>query len=261
MFRPLTPLLVLALASVVAAQAPPPAKPAEPPAAGEEKKPDAPAVIEDNTGEAAKFAAEQNKALSSKEAKERADGLAAFATHRNELYVKVVVPHLKDKDDGVVKAAIAALGNQPFHSSIDALLAFVCDEKKYSPSDEQRLVAIRALGATGLGKKGYDRLREAYPKFDNDSKNELFATFARAKEKRAFSLMVENMDQPHFSGANRPSTADQKKADDTWQKIKANVRRGLRELTGEGFATAKQYIEWADTAAARKAGFRYERGK
>jgi len=264
-FRPLRRFASIALLGVVSPlfgqEKPPAGPPPDAPAQGDEKKPDAPAVIEDNTGVAIKFAADQANALASKDAAERAGALATFAIHRSEVYVKVAVPLLKDKDPAVVKAALVALGNQPFKSSTDALLVFVCDEKKGAANDEQRNEGIKQLGNVGLGKHGFEKLHDVFPKLDDDGKNAAFETFIKAREKHSFSLMVDFMDQPTFSGANRPSTADQKKAFDTWKACKANVRRGLRELTGEGFPTAKQYIEWADTPAARKLGFSYQHGK
>lgn len=278
MIRPLALLVLAAAASPLLAQNPPPpaqppaqppapqpAKPAAPPAQdpakGDEKKPEPPPQpIVDDTGNAAKIVMQYEKQLADKDAKVRTDALAAFAIHRNESYVKLVAPLLKDKNEKVAGAAVAALGNQPFQPSIDALLNYACDDKKGAPTEELRRAALAALGNTGIGKHGYDRLHDLWKTVDDDAKVQIVETLVKSKEKRAFSLLVDHMDQPHDTSANRPPTAELKKIDDTWQKLKGPVRRGLKELTGESFPTAKQYVEWSKDKGV-KLGFAYERGK
>jgi hypothetical protein len=267
MIRPLAALALLALVPMLHAQnppppAPPPAKAPAPqePAKGDEKKPEPPAPIVDDNGAAAKVVMQYEKQLADKDAKTRTDALAAFAVHRHESYVKLVAPLLKDKDDKVAAAAVAALGNQPFQPSIDALLNYACDDKKGAPTEELRRAAIEALGTAGIGKKGYDRLHDLFPTVDDDGKLAIVDTLVKVKEKRCFSLLVEHMDQPNDTSANRPPAAVQKKLFDTWNKLKGSVRRGLKELTGETFPTAKQYVEWAKGPGS-KLGFAYEHGK
>ena len=274
MIRPLAALALLVAGSPLLAQnPPPPAPPAKPPAPapaappapqdpakGDEKKPEPPQPIVDDTGNAAKIVMQYEKQLADKDAKVRTDALAAFVVHRHESYVKVVAPLLKDKDDKVAAAAVAALGNQPFNPSIDALLNYACDDKKGAPTEELRRAAIAALGTTGIGKHGYDRLHELFATLDDDGKLAVLETLVKVKEKRCFSMLVEHVDQPNDTSATRPPAAVQKKLFDTWNKLKATARRGLKELTGETFPTAKQYIEWAKGPGA-KLGFAYERGK
>jgi hypothetical protein len=265
--------LVCAGSLLVAQNPPPPAPPAPPvpvpapapapaPEKADEKKPEpAPAPVIDDVGNAAKVTQQYEKLLVDKDVTVRLEALKAFQSHRNESYVKLLAPQLKEKNEKVAMAAVAALGNQPFQASIDALLNYACDDKKGAPSEELRRAAIKALGDAGIGKRGYDRLRATFDMVDDDGKLAIFETLVKVKEKRAFSLMVDHMDQPSFSGANRPPESVQKTAFNTWNKCKGTVRKGLRDLTGEGFPTAKQYVEWASGPAGRKAGFTYERGK
>jgi hypothetical protein len=280
MVRPLAAfvLVLLPAGPLLVAQNPPPAPnppagnppagnpppPAPAPGKGDEKKPDPPAPpapIVDDVGNAAKVAQQYEKQLADKDAQKRSDALAVFAIHRSESYVKLLAPLLHDKDEKVATAAVAALGNQPFPASTDVLLNYVGDDKKGAPSDELRVAAINALGDVGLGKHGYERLRENFETRDDDDKVAIVATFVKLKEKRAFSFLVDHVDEPKFTGANRPPTAVIKKAVDGWNKYQGMLRKGLRDMTGEGFPSAKQYIDWAATPAARKAGFAYERGK
>jgi len=271
---PLASLALAAAASPLFAQnPPPPAPPAQPPAQppakapapqdpakGDEKKPEPPQPIVDDTGNAAKVVMQYEKQLADKDAKVRADALAAFAVHRNESYVKLVAPLLKDKDGKVAKAAVAALGNQPFPPSAEALLNYACDDKKGAPNEELRLAAIAALGNTGIGKRGYDRLHDLFATADDDGKLQILETLVKVKEKRCFSLLVDHMDQPNDTSTNRPPADVQKKLFDTWNKLKGTVRRGLKELTGESFPTAKQYVEWSKEKGVKQ-GFVYEHGK
>jgi HEAT repeat protein len=274
MVGPLAALVVFAAASPLLAQnPPPPAPPAKPPAPapsappapqdpakGDEKKPEPPQPIVDDSGNAAKIVMQYEKQLGDKDARVRADALAAFAIHRHESYVKVVAPLLKDKDDKVAAAAVAALGNQPFPPSIDALLNYACDDKKGAPTEELRRAAIEALGTTGLGKHGYDKLHDLFKTLDDDGKLAVLETMVKVKEKRSFSMLVDFVDEPNDKSANRPPTAVLKKIFDTWNKLKGTARRGLKDLTGESYPTAKQYIEWAKGPGA-KLGFAYEHGK
>ena len=270
MIRPLVALVLFAFGAPLLAQNPPPpappapAKPPAPapqePAKGDEKKPESPQPIVDDSAAAAKLVLQYEKPLADKEAKVRIDALAVFAVHRHESYVKPVAALLKDKNEKVAEAALAALGNQPFPASIETLLNYACDDKKGAPTEELQRAALAALGTSGIGKRGYDRLHELFATINDDGKLQIVETLVKVKEKRAFSLLVDHFERPNDTSANRPPTEVLKKIDDTWLKLRGPVRQGLKDLTGESFPTAKQYIEWSK-GPGMKLGFVYEKGK
>ena len=254
---------MVTVTSLAAGQSPPtPPAPAKPDAPRPDEKPAPPAPIVDTPGDATKLVAAQQKGLTDKEPRTRADAIAPFLLHRNELYVKTLAPFLKDANEDVAKAAARALGNQPFPKASEALLDFASNKKLTAVAPGAAAEALLALQGTGLGKKGYERLRALFDDADPQSKTAIFRVLAALKEKKAFSFFVDYTDEPHgdTSSANNPPASYWKARFTEWNDYKQYVRRGLKELSGQSLATAAQWIEWAKTPEAKKAGLVYERG-
>lgn len=237
---------------------------ASPLAAQDVKRPPA-SVTTDSNADAQKHLAKYEAALADKEAKVRVDAIEAIGARRSPLYIKTLAAALKDKNNAVTKAAAIALGNQPFPAAIEPLLEFACDEKANmdqhkGPLDVVRIEAIKSLADTGIGKNGYAQLREVWERLELLSKSEVFVTLGKVKEKKAFSFMVDHLDKPDFTGPKAPTVPEQKAIMEVWDASHVNVENALKELTGEKFATAKEYIDWAN-GAGKKLGFVYAKGK
>jgi HEAT repeat protein len=253
--------------------APTPPAPNAPPAKkdggddkGEKKdeKPKEPDPITDSDGDAAKLVASQEKGLADKEPRVRAEALEPFLLHRNEAYVKVIgAVLLKDKSADVAKTAARALGNQPYAKSADVLLDYVTNPKLGGVEVEVSATAVHSLAKTGLGKKGFDRLREVFDHADAKVKAATMETLCTLKEKRAFSLFVDNTDEPKgdASDPHNNLSADQwKKKHEEWDTFKKFVRDGLKAITGVSLGSSKQWIDWAQKDG-KKMGFVYQHGK
>jgi hypothetical protein len=276
----LVPLFSFLCAAVGSAQEKPPEKPGERPADRPSDKPADPAgakgepgkqgeggeaaaqPILDSNPDAVKLLREKSAALADKEPRVRAQALETFLVHRHETYVKPIAALLKDKNGDVAKLAARALGNQPFPSSSDALLDFATHPKNFEGKPEIACEAILALGSAGLGKKGYDRLREIFDDGDKAVKTAIFRALAAQKEKKAFSLFVDHCDEPAPANPNSPSNPPAsywKARFEEWQEYKQYVRQGLKAMTGESLATSRQYVEWAN-GPGKKLGFVYRSG-
>jgi len=232
------------------------------PAPGQDPPAEKPAPILDDAAAATTFLREQQKALADPEPSVRAGALERFATHRSESYVKPLIPMLKDKNPDVVKAAARALGNQPYAASSDALIAYATNPKLFQSEPELAAAAILALGDAGLGKKGYDKLREIFDDAEKSVKTAICRAFLAAKEKKAFSFFVDHCDQPVADPSNpaNPPASYWKARFEEWNDYKQYVRAGLKSLTGQSLATSKHYIDWAGTAEGKKSGLVYRRG-
>lgn len=230
----------------------------DPPATGD--APEAPRVL--SAVEARDLLTSLGDKLADKEPRLRKEAAEALGSGQNEQFVAPLVKLLKDREPGVAMAAAAALGHQPFKSSQDALLKLLQNEK-LSAKEGLRPAVIDALGQVGWSKKGYTVLRESFDRAPKEEKLALIRAFVQQKEKQAFSLLVDLIDEPKPENPNSPSNppASYWQAKWTeWNHYKSDVRRGLTTLTGESFATRKIAVEWAETEAARKAGFVYKKG-
>lgn len=272
----IAPATLALLATLGRAQDPPPPPvPAPPAPPAPEKKDDSGAKKEDaakeeaaeakfvvdTSADATRLLRECEKAFADKEPRARAEALEKFALHRNEAYPKAIAPFLKDKNADVARAAARALANQPFPASTDALLNFATNPKVLASTPELAAEAILALGGAGLGKKGYDRLREIFDDGDKGVKTAIMRAFFEQKEKKAFSFFVDHCDEPQGDIKNpaNPPASYWKARFEEWNEYKQYVRRGLKAITGQSLATAKAYIEWSQ-GAGKKSGFVYERG-
>lgn len=218
--------------------------------------------VADSNSEAAKRLRELEKGLADREPRLRAAALEPFLTHRHESYVKRLAAVLKDPSEEVALAAARALANQHFPSCTETLLDFATSEKNLAARPAVAAGAIRSLGAVGLGKKGYERLRDAFDAGDKAVKGAICQTFTQAKEKRAFSFFVDRLDAPAPENPDSPSNPPEsywRARHEEWSSYKQHVSKGLRELTGEKFTTAAEWREWAG-GAGKKAGFTYSKG-
>ena len=237
----------------------PPPKNDPAPAPAETPKPPDPVV--DDAGAASRTLKEQEASLADKEPAKRLAALGVFRIHRNEAYVKAIAPLLRDKSDEVAIEAAKALGNQPFAKSSDVLLEFATNKKVAIP-EAVLAEAVGALATTGLGKKGYDKLREMFDDSEKAVKVAIVRVFAETKEKKAFSFFIDHMDEPVGKAGdpnNSLSAAQWKARFEEWRDYKQYVRGGLKAITGTSFATAAQWKDWAN-GPGKKAGFVYRTG-
>lgn len=258
-------VLAFGLAMAVAAQAqekpPAPPAPAKPADAKPAEAKDAKADVDD-AETAAKVLAEAEKGLAAKEMRARIKALEPFFVRRHPSYVKRLTALMKDKDDDVAKTAARALGNQPFPGNGDALIDFGCNTKNLAARPVVCAAAIRAAGDVGLGKKGYERLRKLFDSGGKEVQPAICDAFGRAKEKRAFSFLVDRHDQPapeNPTDANNPPAAYWQQRYEEWNVYGAAAKQGLRDLTGTTCDDAKAWKAWAEGAGKEK-GFVYAKG-
>lgn len=220
-------------------------------------------VVHDSDAEAREFLRSKEKGFKDKEPRVRSLALEEFVVHRHESYVKPLSALLKDKNTDVVKLAARALGNQPFEATSDVLLDFATNPRAWGADPRSAAEAILSLGNVGLGKRGYGRLRELFDDCnDVEVRIAIFKTLAKLKEKKAFSFFVDHNDEPAPANPDSPSNPPAsywKARFEEWNQYKEWVRRGLREMTGESFATRKQWIEWSE-GPGKKLGFVYSSG-
>ncbi|MSR46443.1 MAG: hypothetical protein EXS13_05195 [Planctomycetes bacterium] len=223
--------------------------------------------IDDENGDASRRLREAEKGLTDREPRLRAQAIDPFLVHRNELYVKRLTAMLKDEHDDVGKRAAQALANQPYASASAALLDFASNDKYLAGRPEVCAEAIRGFGRlgggeSGMGKKGFERLREKFPQGDALVKGAICQAFALAKEKRAFSFLVDQFDPPapeNPDSASNPPESYWRARHAEWSAYSIHTKRALKELTGQKFATSKEWKEWA-TADGAKLGFTYTKG-
>ncbi|MBM4015417.1 MAG: hypothetical protein FJ293_10705 [Planctomycetes bacterium] len=221
------------------------------------------APIEDDKSAATQRLRAAEKGLADKEPRLRAAAIEPFLVHRHETYVKRLASLLKDRNDDVAKLAAKALANQPYPAATEALLDFACNEKQLSARSEVCAEAIRAVGRVGLGKKGYDRLRDTFLQGDAEVKGALCQAFAAAKEKRAFSFLVDQFEAPQPANVNDPSNPPEsywRARHEEWSKYSMHAKKALKELTGEKFATMKEWKAWA-AGPGKALGFSYKTGQ
>ena len=226
-------------------------KPAEP------QKP-----ILDDKDAASKLLREAEKGLTDRAFRLRVAALEPFRIHRHDSYVKRLVAMLKDAQDEVAIAAARALANQPFAATTDALLDFACSEKTLAARPEVCAEAIRALGAVGFGKKGFERVRDRFDRGETAVKIAIFRAFVDAKEKRAFSFFVDHLDAPapeDAASASNPPESYWRERHAEWAAYAQHVKKGLRELTGQSLTTKSEWKEWAG-GAGKEQGFVYSKG-
>ena len=240
-----------------------PAKPASEPAG----EPIVGVPINDENGDASRRLREAEKGLTDREPRLRTQALDPFLVHRNELYVKRLTAMLKDKHDDVGKRAAQALANQPFASASEALLDFASNDKYLAVRPEVCAEAIRGFGRlgggeAGMGKKGFERLREKFPQGDASVKGAICQACALAKKKRAFSFLVDQFDAPapdNPDSASNPPESYWRARHAEWSTYSIHAKRALKELTGQKFATSKEWKEWA-AGDGSKLGFTYTKG-
>lgn len=240
-----------------------PPRPSPPSGEAERRPPSGGATAEttplDDHATATRRLREVEKGLAEREPRLRAAALAPFLAHSHESYVKRLAVALKDKHDDVAIEAAKALANQPFAVTTEALLDFACNDKNLAARPEVCAEAIRGLGRVGLGKKGFDRLREKFAQGDAGVKSAICLAFAAVKEKRAFSFLVDQYDAPApenpDSAANPPESYWRARHEE-WSKYSMHARKALKELTGEKFVTTKEWKEWA-AGPGKELGFSY----
>ena len=251
-------VLALGLGLVAASAATAQVKPAAP----EPKPAAAKATDVDDAATAAKVLQEAEKKLGEKEQRARINALEPFFVRRHESYMKRLVALLKDKDDGVARQAARALGNQPFAGATEALLDFGCNSKNLELRPAVCAEAIRSLGGVGLGKKGYDKLRKLFDAGVKEVQPAICDAFGRAKEKRAFSFLVDRYDQPapeNVNDGNNPPASYWEARHSEWKVYATEARNGLVALTGTTCDDAKAWKEWA-AGPGKEKGFVYAKG-
>jgi HEAT repeat protein len=236
----------------------------EPPAPGSppEKDDKGPAPVEVDDKQARELLKELEAKLRSKEARIRAEGLAPLRGVRHEDFVKPVAKLLKDREKSIVIEAIAVLGNQPYEQTSQTLLRTL-KHREHAEDPEVMVPVLSSLGRVGWDRKGYETLRDYFDDVEKrEMKRAVFLALAAQKEKRAFSLFVDNLEAPSPASphaASNPPASYWKARYAEWTYYRHQVATGLKALTGQDFKTRDAAIAWAEEMG-KKLGFVYDRG-
>ncbi|MBK9384174.1 MAG: hypothetical protein IPN34_05055 [Planctomycetes bacterium] len=241
------------LCSVALTQQPAPApKPDEPPA---------PLPALDDKGAAERVS--EFKRLYSKSADlgRRLEAVKKLSTHRSDrLAVELQKVVLADPNPIVRADAAKALGRQDGAKAKAGIAACL----KGLQGEEQQVVLLALLDA--LLFEAYDpaHFDILAPLFDKDStppavQQRIVRLFGKGKEKRAFRLFVDNLNEPIpenvDDGANPPASYWEMRWK-KWDVWRLDVAKALKELTGVEFKEKKFYKEWAK-GEGKTLGFKY----
>ncbi len=239
-------------------QTPPPAQETPPPKAEET----APKRRELSDDEARTLLKEIEKNLKAKEPRARMETLKQLTSVQSEVLVKPMAGLLKDKDLQIAIHAIHVLEVQPYDSARSALLSFLRNDR-IGHDETLGREAVRALGKLGYGNAGYAQLRKLFDHTRPVIKREILLAFAANKDKRAFSLLVDTLEEPipaSVDAASNPPAAYWKEKYQLWQLLRIPAQRSLTEISGVTLKDAEAYREWAKSGDGKKLGFMYKRG-
>lgn len=252
---PLTLCFALLLGGIAAAQQPPPA-----PAPKAEEPPPPLPVLDDK--EAAERIADFKRAYTkSADLGRRLEGVKKIATHRNERFaIELQKITLADPNPIVRAEAAKALGRQDGPKAKVGIVACL----KGLQAAEQQVVLLALLDALQHGAYDPAYFDVLAPLFDKEStqpavQQRIVRLFGKGQEKRAFRLLVDNLNEPIPENVDDPSNPPASYWEMRWKKWdvwRLDVAKALKDLTGVEFKEKKFYKEWAK-GEGKKLGFKY----
>ncbi|MBL8900247.1 MAG: hypothetical protein JNM84_21630 [Planctomycetes bacterium] len=241
------------LSSVLLAQQPAPAaKPDEPP-------PPLPAL--DDKEAAERVADFKRLYTKSADLGRRLEAVKKLSTHRSDRLAAELQKIVLADPNPIVRAdAAKALGRQDGAKAKVGIAACL----KGLQGEEQQVVLLALLDS--LLFEAYDPAHYEIlaPLFEKDAtppavQQRIVRLFGKGKEKRAFRLLVDNLNEPIpenvDDGANPPASYWEMRWK-KWDVWRLDVAKALKELTSVEFKEKKFYKEWAK-GEGKKLGFKY----
>ncbi len=169
----------------------------------------------------------------------------------------------RDKSKLVRAAAVEALGKLDFPATRKALLK-ILGGRGLTKDPLVLLAGLDALDRLGYHPVFFQVLSDLFEKtWDMASpgvpQQKIIRLFAKGKEKRAFRLLVDHLDEPRpadVNAASNPPASWWEKRWKAWHYWRGDVKAALREITGVEFSRAEFYKKWA-RRMGRKKGIKY----
>ncbi len=267
--------LLLLLASALPAQkVPPKARPSareagKPAAPGKEKgkkekRPAFPPLADKKEARAMLKAFKKNLSRAKKSPLVRREVVQALVRKGHPSFVAPLEKLARtDKSKLVRAAAVEALGKLDFPRTRKALLK-ILGGRGLTKDPLVLLAALDALDRLGYHPIFFQTLSDLFEKtWDMASpgvpQQKILRLFAKGKEKRAFRLLVDHLDEPRPSDVNsasNPPASWWEKRWKAWHYWRGDVKAALREITGVEFSRAEFYKKWA-RRMGRKKGIKY----
>jgi hypothetical protein len=192
---------------------------------------------------------------------QRLQGLELLASRQSESFLPEIRNALLNDRDAIVRAEAAkTLGKQQFAKS----LPVVTQGLERARKNEDHVVAlalVEAIERLGYDGKLFDELCDLF----NDEATEarvqqrVIQLFDKAAEKRAFKLLVDNLDEPapvEVDAADNPPAEYWERRWKKWAVWKADVSKALKNLAGIEFKEASFHKRWVRTDG-KKLGLDY----
>jgi hypothetical protein len=191
----------------------------------------------------------------------RIEAVKKLSTHRSErLAAELQKVVLADPNPIVRAEAAKSLGRQDGAKAKAGISACL----KGLQGEEQQVVMLALLDSLLLEayEPAYFEILE--PLFEKEAtqpavQQRIVRLFGKGKEKRAFRLLVDNLNEPAPENVDDPANPPASYWEMRWKKWdvwRLDVAKALKELTGVEFKEKKFYREWAK-GEGKKLGFKY----
>lgn len=192
---------------------------------------------------------------------QRLQGVELLGTRQHEqlaIELKKVID--RDPEQLVRAEAAKVLGTQRFDKTNALILASLAAAR----AKQDQIVSLALLDAIeGLGYDGkfFDELTKLFAAETTEARvqQRIIKLFDAGKEKRAFKLLVDNLNEPQpadVHAADNPPAEYWERRWKNWSAWKTDVAVALKNLTGVEFKEAEFYKRWA-RKEGRKLGLDY----
>ena len=267
------PWLAFFLAAAVPCQKAPPARKPLPqarpekggkPPKKEEKKPSFPPPAAKKEARAMLKAFKKDLSRSKKSPMVRREVVQALVRKSHPSFVSPLMKLAgKDKSKLVRAAAVEALGKLNFPETRRALLK-ILGKRGLTKDPLVFLAALDAVDRLGYHPVYFQALSDLFEAaWDMPSpgvpQQKIIQLFSKGKEKRAFRLLVDHLDEPKPANVDDPSNPPAswwEKRWKAWHYWRGNVKAALKEITGVDFTRSAFYKKWA-RRKGRKSKIKY----
>lgn len=180
---------------------------------------------------------------------QRLQGIELLATKQSEKFVLELKKVIDRDPEQLVRAEAAkVLGKQRFDKTNAVVLASL--EKAREKQDQiVSLALLDAVEELGYDRKYFDELSKLFEAETTEARvqQRIVKLFDTAKDKQAFKLLVDNLDEPYpddIHGADNPPAEYWERRWKNWSVWKTDVAAALKNLTGVEFKEAEFYKRW-----------------
>ncbi len=229
-----------------------------------ERKPAFPPTAERKEAKALLKAFQKNLSRGKKFPVLRREAIQSLVQKAHPSFVKPLVKlATRDKSKLVRAAALEALGRLNFPETRKALVK-ILSRRGLVKDPLAFLAALDAVNRLGYHPAFFRPLASLFQqawdlKTPGVPQQKILRLFRKGKEKRAFRLLVDNLDEPRPADVDSPSNPPAswwEKRWKAWHFWKKDVKAALKEITGVEFDRADFYRKWA-RRKGRKKGIKY----